>query len=95
LLREAAAALAIADEADARSAYAQAIEPMTPEELRVCGEAIFGAQWQTALARRTGVSARQVRYWLAGTSEISAARAHVIRGWALVAERETRQRRAP
>jgi len=43
---------------------------MTPELLRVAGEAIYGAGWQSALARDYGVSDRTVRYWAAGQKPI-------------------------
>lgn len=35
-----------------------------------CGEALYGSQWQTALARDLGVADRTVRRWVAGTSEV-------------------------
>lgn len=35
-----------------------------------CGEALYGAQWQSALARDLGVADRTVRRWVAGTSEV-------------------------
>ena len=38
------------------------------ELLRKSGEAIYGAHWQTPLAKRLGVSDRTVRRWLAGDS---------------------------
>ncbi len=37
-----------------------------------CGEALYGAQWQSALARDLGVADRTVRRWVAGTSEVPA-----------------------
>jgi len=37
-----------------------------------CGEALYGHQWQTAIARDLGVSDRTVRRWVAGTSELPA-----------------------
>lgn len=39
---------------------------MTRDELRAAGEALYGARWQTALARELGVADRTVRRWLAG-----------------------------
>jgi hypothetical protein len=36
------------------------------------GEALYGRQWQSALARDLGVADRTVRRWLAGTSEVPA-----------------------
>lgn len=35
-----------------------------------CGEALYGAQWQSALARDLGVSDRTMRRWVAGTSDV-------------------------
>lgn len=37
-----------------------------------CGEALYGPQWQSALARDLAVSDRTVRRWVAGTSEAPA-----------------------
>lgn len=37
-----------------------------------CGEALYGTQWQSALARDLGVSDRTVRRWVAGTSDVPA-----------------------
>lgn len=37
-----------------------------------CGEAMYGQQWQSALARDLGVADRTVRRWFAGTSEVPA-----------------------
>lgn len=37
-----------------------------------CGEAMYGQQWQSALARDLGVADRTVRRWVAGTSEVPA-----------------------
>ncbi len=37
-----------------------------------CGEALYGPQWQSALARDLGVADRTVRRWVAGTSEVPA-----------------------
>lgn len=34
-----------------------------------CGEALYGQQWQSALARDLGVSDRTVRRWVAGSSD--------------------------
>lgn len=35
-----------------------------------CGEALYGPQWQSALARDLGVADRTVRRWVAGTTDI-------------------------
>lgn len=32
-----------------------------------CGQALYGQQWQSALARDLGVSDRTMRRWVAGT----------------------------
>lgn len=37
-----------------------------------CGEALYGPQWQSALARDIAVSDRTVRRWVAGTSPVPA-----------------------
>ena len=37
---------------------------MNKELLIKTGEAAFGANWQTDLAKRLDISARSVRYWL-------------------------------
>ncbi len=37
-----------------------------------CGEALYGQQWQSALARDLDVADRTVRRWVAGTSEVPA-----------------------
>jgi hypothetical protein len=37
-----------------------------------CGEALYGPQWQSALARDLSVADRTVRRWVAGTSEVPA-----------------------
>lgn len=43
---------------------------MTPDELERRSAALFGQNWQTALARHSGVDARTVRRWKAGDREI-------------------------
>ena len=43
---------------------------MTPDELEARASAIYGREWQTALARRVRVDARTVRRWKAGDREI-------------------------
>lgn len=43
---------------------------MTPSDLRAAGEALFGQQWQSPLARDLGVSDRSMRRWVAGTHPI-------------------------
>ncbi|EPP3430719.1 transcriptional regulator [Acinetobacter baumannii] len=37
---------------------------MTPEELIQAGEILYGAQWQTELARAIDVDPRRVRQWI-------------------------------
>lgn len=39
---------------------------MTRDDLASAGECIYGARWQTALARALGVNDRTVRRWLSG-----------------------------
>lgn len=39
---------------------------MTPEELKQAGEILYGAQWQTELARAIDVDPCRVRQWLTG-----------------------------
>lgn len=39
---------------------------MTPDLLREAGEALYGARWQSDLARALGVTDRTMRRWLAG-----------------------------
>lgn len=43
---------------------------MTPADLRLYGEALFGPRWQTDLARALEVSDRTIRYWLSGRKPI-------------------------
>ena len=38
--------------------------------LIACGEALYGPQWQSALARDLGVSDRTMRRWIAGDRDI-------------------------
>jgi hypothetical protein len=37
-----------------------------------CGEALYGPQWQSALARDLGISGRTMRRWVAGTTDAPA-----------------------
>jgi transcriptional regulator with XRE-family HTH domain len=39
---------------------------MTPADLTAAGRALFGTQWQKALAQALGVAPRTVRRWIAG-----------------------------
>jgi len=43
---------------------------MTPETLREAGEALYGALWQSALARDLGINERTMRRWVAGDNAI-------------------------
>ena len=43
---------------------------MTPQLLREIGEALFGPQWQSAMARLLDVAVRTVQRWAAGATEI-------------------------
>jgi len=45
---------------------------MTPTLLREAGEALYGARWQSDLARDLRVSDRTVRRWMAVANEIPA-----------------------
>lgn len=48
-------------------------ESLGPEDLRKTGEALFGATWQSELARQLGINdSRRVRQWLAGERPIPA-----------------------
>jgi len=38
--------------------------------LIACGEALYGPQWQSALARDLGVSDRTMRRWVAGDQPV-------------------------
>lgn len=42
----------------------------TAPTLADIGEALYGPQWQTTMARELGVSGRIVRYWVAGTHPV-------------------------
>jgi hypothetical protein len=39
---------------------------MTPDLLHECGEALYGKQWQSALARDLKVADRTIRRWAVG-----------------------------
>jgi hypothetical protein len=45
---------------------------VTPAELEKRASALYGKNWQSALARRVGVDARTGRRWKAGDREIPA-----------------------
>lgn len=45
---------------------------MTPDLLREAGQALYGASWQSDIARELEVSDRTVRRWLAGTRSLPA-----------------------
>lgn len=45
---------------------------MTPADLERRAAVLYGAEWQTRLARRIRVDARTVRRWKAGDREIPA-----------------------
>lgn len=38
--------------------------------LVACGQALYGQQWQSALARDLGVSDRTMRRWVAGDQDV-------------------------
>ncbi len=48
---------------------------MTPEQLKQVGEALYGHEWQSRLARDLNISSRTVRRWAAGEYE--------VQGWAI------------
>ena len=52
---------------------AHSLEPlsMTQTELRAIGEALYGKQWQTQLARALTISPRHVRAMVAGERAIT------------------------
>ena len=43
---------------------------LTAADLAQVGAVLYGARWQSALARDLGVSDRTVRRWVAGTSPV-------------------------
>lgn len=43
---------------------------MTPDELEKRASEMYGAEWQSPLARRIRVDARTVRRWKAGDREV-------------------------
>lgn len=46
---------------------------MTPQLLKLAGEALYGPQWHKPLAADLGVSDRTIRRWIAGSFPIPAA----------------------
>ncbi len=46
---------------------------MTPNEIIVAGQLLYGPHWQCALARNVGVTDRSVRRWVKGKSKIKPA----------------------
>jgi ribosome-binding protein aMBF1 (putative translation factor) len=53
---------------------------MTPQLLREAGEALYGARWQSELARELNVSDRTMRRWAAGEFSIPEAVSAELRG---------------
>ena len=43
---------------------------MTAEELRRCGEALYGPRFQRTLANALGINERTIRRWIAGTKPV-------------------------
>jgi hypothetical protein len=43
---------------------------MSPDELVVCGRALYGDRWQTSLAQELAIADRTMRRWVAGESPI-------------------------
>lgn len=52
---------------------------MDQQELSQAGVALFGAQWQSPLARMLGVDPRTVRRWAAGKIEVPGRAADTVR----------------
>jgi hypothetical protein len=52
---------------------------MTPTELRKIGEKLYGARWQTEMAKALSVTARTIRYYSAGKVAIRPVMAKAIR----------------
>ena len=50
--------------------YRYVMSQMSPEFLIEVGEALYGPQWQSELARRLNVSDRAMRHWVAGSRKI-------------------------
>jgi hypothetical protein len=44
---------------------------MTPKQLRVLGESLYGQHWQTPMAHALQCSTRAIRRWLSGKRQIS------------------------
>ncbi|WP_156128005.1 hypothetical protein [Dickeya chrysanthemi] len=44
--------------------------PLSADELEVAGEALYGQQWQSALARDLAVDSRRIRHWISGERPI-------------------------
>ena len=55
---------------------------MTPAELAVAGESIYGSRWRAPLARSIGLSDRMIQYYITGEQPIPAERANHIRSLA-------------
>jgi hypothetical protein len=54
--------------------------------LKTAGEALYGRDWQSAIARDLGVSARMVRFWAAGERKAPEDRLRAVK--VLLARRE-------
>lgn len=59
---------------------------MTPTELEARASALFGRNWQTAFARHSGVDARTVRRWKAGTISVPPWVPVMLHAWERLAE---------
>ena len=51
---------------------------MNKELLIKTGEAAFGANWQTDLAKKLEVSARSIRYWVSGERQVPSINIEII-----------------
>jgi DNA-binding transcriptional regulator YdaS (Cro superfamily) len=58
---------------------------MTPAVLEARSIALFGEQWQTAFARKAGVSPRTVRHWSAGDRPIPDWVDAILQAWEALA----------
>jgi transposase-like protein len=52
---------------------------LSADLLRAAGEALYGHEWQSAIARDLGVNPRMVRFWAAGKREIPEDRLRAVK----------------
>jgi hypothetical protein len=65
--------------------------PSATDMLRAVGEAIYGDNWQSPLARDLGVDGRTIRFWVAGTRPVSDAAVRKLPAIMRQAAREHRE----